>query len=72
MNKIKKSEYSEALIGWMRDLIKERYDIEKVAYQTFETYLIFDLYFVTLVFNQNKILKNTRMKIGSMQLVRLN
>ncbi|PQZ67224.1 hypothetical protein CQ057_12425 [Ochrobactrum sp. MYb49] len=57
MNKIKKSEYSEALIGWMRDLIKERYDVEKVAYQTFETYLIFNFYFVTLVFNQNKILQ---------------
>lgn len=57
MNKMKKSEYSEELVGWVRDLIKERYEAEKVAYQTFESYLISNFYLVTLVFNQSKILQ---------------
>jgi hypothetical protein len=57
MNRMKKSEYSEALVGWVRDLIKERYEAEKAAYQTFESYLISNFYLVTLVFNQSKILQ---------------
>ena len=57
MNKMKKSEYSEALVGWVRDLIKERYEVEKAAYQAFESYLISNFYLVTLVFNQSKILQ---------------
>jgi hypothetical protein len=57
MSKIREYEYSEALVGWVRDLIKERYDVEKAAHQTFESYLISNFYFVTLVFNQSKILQ---------------
>lgn len=57
MNKIREYEYSEALVGWVRDLITERYDVEKAAYQTFESYLISNFYLVTLVFNQSKILQ---------------
>ncbi|WP_242219864.1 hypothetical protein [Shinella zoogloeoides] len=57
MNKMKKPEYSEALVRWVRDLITERYEAEKAAYQTFESYLISNFYLVTLVFNQSKILQ---------------
>lgn len=54
---MKKSEYSEALVRWVRDLITERYEAAKAAYQAFESYLISNFYLVTLVFSQSKVLQ---------------
>ncbi len=57
MNKIDKKEYNNALVGWLRSILKERYEIEKSTYQTFENYLTFSFYLVTMAFNQSDIVE---------------